>query len=136
MPAALRLARTVLETIYGQIQRNMTWVQKDLARNGKVRGIIIIQKSNKKLEFAASGTKYSIRIMEFGDFPFVQANLKYCHQCGHPNRVGSKFCAQCGTIIWMEELVKLVFDLTLDPSFDASEMDDIVCMMTELSECN
>lgn len=87
--------------VVGQILKYLTWVEENLAQNKKVRGIIVVKKSNKDLEYAIRGSKFLIDIKIFGKEPPIDENIKYCDKCGGINRKSAKVCVKCGEKFWM-----------------------------------
>lgn len=89
------------DKVVGQIQRYMVWVEENLARGNPIRGMIVVKKPDKRLNYAIKGTKYRIEIKTFGKMPPVKRNVKYCDECGALNRKSAKVCTKCGTKFWM-----------------------------------
>jgi hypothetical protein len=89
------------DKVVGQIQRYMAWVEENLADKESVRGVIVAQDYDKKLEYAVKGSKYPIEVKIFGDETPVEENVKYCDECGTSNRKSAKFCVGCGNKFWL-----------------------------------
>lgn len=53
------------DEVVGQTLRYMSWVRNHLARNGKVRGMIITQKSDAKLEYAVKEVADKIQLKNY-----------------------------------------------------------------------
>jgi hypothetical protein len=90
------------DKVVGQIQRYMAWVGEGLADKERVRGIIVAQDYDTKLEYAIKGSKYPVEVKIFGEDAPVEENIKYCDKCGEVNRKSAKFCAKCGNEFWLE----------------------------------
>ena len=90
------------DKVVGQIQRYMTWVEENLADKESVRGIIVAQGHDRKLEYAIKGSKYPVKVKIFGEEAPVEENIKYCDKCGEANRKSAKFCVKCGNEFWLE----------------------------------
>lgn len=90
------------DKVVGQIQRYMAWVEENLADRENVRGLIVAQGHDRKLEYAIKGSKYPIEMKVFGEEAPVEENIKYCDKCGEANRKSAKFCVRCGNKFWME----------------------------------
>ena len=97
----LKKAKTS-DKVVGQIQRYMTWVEENLADKESVRGMVVAQGHDRKLEYSLKGSKYPIDLKDFGDFAPVKENIKYCDKCGAANRKSAKFCVRCGNEFWLE----------------------------------
>lgn len=89
------------DKVLGQIQRYMVWVEDNLVDKESVRGIIVAQDYDKKLEYAIKGSKYPIEVKIFGEETPVEENIKYCDKCRTPNRKSAKFCVECGNEFWL-----------------------------------
>ena len=89
------------DKVVGQIQRYMAWVEENLADRENVRGIIVAQGHDRKLEYAIKGSKYPIEMKDF-DIPPVEENIKYCDNCKAANRKSAKFCVKCGNEFWLQ----------------------------------
>ena len=87
--------------VVGQIQKYMAWVHEHLAGTNQVRGIIVAKESDKQLEYAAKGSKFTIGIKVFGEEAPIQVNIKYCDSCGKPNKKSAKYCVKCGNELWL-----------------------------------
>lgn len=87
--------------VVGQILKYLVWVEEELAKDSKVRGIIVVKETNKDLEYAVRGTRFPIKIKTFGDEPPIKEKMKHCDQCGEVNRVSAQFCVKCGKKFWM-----------------------------------
>lgn len=90
------------DKVVGQIQRYMAWVEEGLADRERVRGIIVAQDYDMKLEYAIKGSKYPVEVKIFGEDAPVEENIKYCDKCGEVNRKSAKFCVKCGNEFWLE----------------------------------
>ena len=90
------------DKVVGQIQRYMAWVEENLADKESVRGIIVAQGHDRKLEYAVKGSKYPIEMKDFRDDAPVEENIKYCDKCGTANKKSAKFCVRCGTEFWLQ----------------------------------
>ena len=90
------------DKVVGQIQRYMVWVEKNLSDKESVRGMIVAQGHDKKLEYAIEGSKYPIEVKIFGEDAPIEENIKYCDNCGISNRKSAKFCVKCGNEFWFE----------------------------------
>ncbi|MGH7815456.1 MAG: endonuclease NucS domain-containing protein [Candidatus Binataceae bacterium] len=53
------------DQVVGQISRYMSWVQSHLARESKVRGIIVSNSVDNHLQVALSGLKYDVKVLVF-----------------------------------------------------------------------
>lgn len=89
------------DKVVGQIQRYISWVSENLAKENLVRGIIVMKDYDKSLEYAVKGSKYKIEIKSFGKNPPIEENIKYCDKCGKPNMKNAKHCVKCGKEFWM-----------------------------------
>lgn len=87
--------------VVGQIQKYMTWVNENLAKDRQVRGIIVVKEFDQELEYAIKGSKFPIEIKIFGEEPPTRENIKYCTRCGKPNPKSAKYCIKCGQEFWM-----------------------------------
>jgi len=87
--------------VVGQIQKYMAWINENLAEGKQVRGIIVVKKYDKDLEYAVKGSKFPIKIKIFGEEPPIEENIKYCDNCGKPNKKSARYCIKCGHEFWM-----------------------------------
>ena len=87
--------------VVGQIQKFMAWVEGNLAKDEKVRGIIVVREHDQGLEYAIRGSKFPIEIKIFGKEPPTGKNIKYCTECGKANPKSAKYCIKCGQEFWM-----------------------------------
>jgi hypothetical protein len=79
------------DKVVGQIQRYMAWVEEGLADRERVRGIIVAQDYDMKLEYAIKGSKYPVEVKIFGEDAPVEENIKYCDKCGEVNGIINEF---------------------------------------------
>lgn len=89
------------DKVVGQILRYMAWVEDNLSDRESVRGIIVAQGHDKKLEYAIKSSKYPIEVKVFGEDAPIEENIKYCDKCGVSNRKSAKFCVKCGNEFWL-----------------------------------
>jgi len=87
--------------VVGQIQKFMAWVEENLAKDEKVRGIIVVREHDQGLEYAIKGSKFPIEIKIFGKEPPTGENIRYCTKCGKANPKSAKYCMKCGQKFWM-----------------------------------
>jgi hypothetical protein len=82
--------------VVGQIQKYMAWVEKHLAHEDPVRGIIVAQSIGLGLEEAIDASRFKIDLITFGDLPPTAANTRYCGRCGKAMPSTDSFCGSCG----------------------------------------
>ncbi len=87
--------------VVGQIQKYMAWVHENLAGTKQVRGMIVVSTHDEQLEYAIKGSKFTIEIKVFGEEAPTLDNIKYCDNCGKPNRKSAKYCVKCGKELWL-----------------------------------
>ena len=82
--------------VVGQIQKYMAWVEKHLAHEDPVRGIIVAQSTGLGLEEAIDGSRFKINVVTFGDLPPTAGNTRYYGKCGKALPRTDSFCGSCG----------------------------------------
>jgi len=87
--------------VVGQIQKYLTWVDENWAEGKRVRGFIVVREKDKDLEYSAKGSKYRIDVKIFGAEAPLPENIRYCENCGKPNKKSAKHCRACGTEFWL-----------------------------------
>jgi len=87
--------------VVGQIQKYMTWVIENCAKDKQVKGIIIVMDSDTELDYALKGSKYTIKVKNFGQEPPIEENTKYCDKCRTVNKGSAKYCVKCGEEFWL-----------------------------------
>jgi len=81
----------------GQILKYLSWIDKNLANNNfNVRGILVVKKKSRGLEYAVEASKYKIKVLTFGEIAPIHKNIVFCTECGKPNRFDATYCIICG----------------------------------------